>query len=134
MTQLTAEDIKAMLAEGENVNVEFKECGKAFPKEAWPTYSAFANTHGGWLILGITEHRDKNLPEKFEVVGISDIPKIKDQLGSQLDNPEKVSRNLLTDDDVYTVDINGKPVLVIHVPEADYRQKPIFLHKNKVNH
>ncbi len=44
-------DIKAMLAEGENANVEFKECGKAFPKEFWPTYSAFANTRGGWIIL-----------------------------------------------------------------------------------
>lgn len=134
MIRLSPENIKAMIAEGENVNVEFKECGKTFPKEFWPTYSAFANTHGGWIILGIKEHHDRQLPDKFEIVGIEDINKIREEFGSQLDNPEKVSRNLLTDDNVYSLDVDGKQILIVNVPEADYRQKPIYLHKNKVSH
>ena len=134
MENLTAEEIINMVAEGENVNVEFKECGKTLPKDVWPTYSAFANTHGGWIILGVAEHNDKKLPEKFEVVGLHDVKKIMEELGSQLDNPEKVNRNILTANDIYPVKIEDKIVLVVHVPEADYRQKPIYLHQNKVNH
>ena len=123
-----------MLAEGENVNVEFKECGKAFPKEFWPTYSAFANTRGGWIILGVKEFRDRELPDKFQAVGIEDVEKIISELGSQLDNKQKVNKNLLTDDDVFTVDVDGAQLLVVHVPEADYLQKPIYLNGNKVDH
>lgn len=134
MKDLIAQDIKAMLAEGENVNVEFKECGKAFPQEAWPTYSAFANTHGGWIILGVKEHKDKELPEKFEIIGISDTSKILKEFTDQLDNPQKVNRNLLTDDDISVISVDGKNLIVIYVPEADYRQKPIYLRGNKVNH
>ena len=116
-------DIKAMLAEGENANVEFKECGKAFPKEFWPTYSAFANTRGGWVILGVKEYRDRELPDKFQAVGVEDVEKIISELGSQLDN-----------DDIYTVVVDGAQLLVVHVPEADYQQKPIYLYGNKVDH
>lgn len=127
-------DIKAMLAEGENANVEFKECGKTFPKEFWPTYSAFANTRGGWIILGVKEYRDRELPDKFHAVGIENLEKIISELGSQLDNKQKVNRNLLTDDDVFPVVVDGTPLLVVHVPEADYKQKPIYLYGNKVDH
>lgn len=132
--ELTAQDISDMLKAGENAFIEFKECGKTFPKEAWPTYSAFANTHGGWIILGIKEIAERALPDKFEIAGVNDPAKILQDMGSMLDNPQKVSRNLLTDDDCKTIDVDGKRVIVIHVPEADYRNKPIFLHGNKVNH
>ncbi len=131
MKELTAEDIKAMLAEGENVNVEFKECGKALPKEVWLTYSAFANTHGGWIILGVTEHKERKLPFRFEATGISDIPKIKTDFTNLLNDNEKVNRNILSDNDIDEIEVDGARLIVIHVPEADYRQKPIFLNKNK---
>lgn len=123
-----------MLAEGENANVEFKECGKAFPKEFWPTYSAFANTRGGWIILGVKEYRDRELPDKFQAVGIEDMEKVVSELGSQLDNKQKVNRNLLTNDDVFTVEVDGAQLLVVHVPEADYQQKPIYLYTRSTIH
>ncbi len=131
---LTAQDIIEMARAGENSNVEFKECGKTFPKEAWSSYSAFANTRGGWIILGVKEHRDRQLPDKFEIVGVNEPAKIIQEFGSQLDNSQKVSRNILTNNDLYTIDINDKKVIVIHIPEADYRRKPIYLHGDKVAH
>lgn len=131
MKELTPSDIKAMIAEGENVNVEFKECGKALPKEIWPTYSAFANTHGGWIILGVTEHNDRKLPYRFEATGISNIKKVRTEFSNLLNDPGKVNRNILSENDVSELDVDGVKLLVIHVPEADYRQKPIHLNKNK---
>lgn len=122
------------MRDGENINVEFKECGKACPKELWPTYSAFANTHGGWIILGVKEYLDRPLPNRFEAAGVINVEKVKQDIGSILDNPQKVNRNLLTDRDIFPIRVDGKDLLVIHVPEADYRQKPIYLYGNKVNH
>ena len=133
MRELTDIDIKSMLAEGENSNVEFKECGKALPKEVWPTYSAFANTHGGWIILGVKEHVDRQLPDKFEVVGINDTKKIINDFTNLLDDPKKVSRNIITEDNISVISIDNKKVIVINVPEADYKQKPIYINGNRYN-
>ena len=41
--------------EAENQDIECKQCKRILPKDLWSTYSAFANTHGGKIILGITE-------------------------------------------------------------------------------
>lgn len=43
----------------ENEGIEFKLAKNSFPKEALNTYSAFANTNGGVLILGIEEKKWK---------------------------------------------------------------------------
>jgi ATP-dependent DNA helicase RecG len=131
---ITTQDVIQMVRSGESSTVEFKECGKALPKEVWLTYSAFANTHGGWIILGIKEHSDRLLPDKFEIVGVPDTDKIIQEIGSTLDNQQKVSRNLLTNDDITVLEINNAKVIVLHVPEADYRLKPIYLNSNKVTH
>lgn len=74
------------------------------------------------------------MPDKFQAVGIEDMEKVVSELGSQLDNKQKVNRNLLTNDDVFTVEVDGVQLLVVHVPEADYQQKPIYLYGNKVDH
>ena len=38
--------IYELLNIGENEEIEFKHAKGVFPKELWPTYSAFANTLG----------------------------------------------------------------------------------------
>ena len=42
-----------ILESGEWTSTEFKAARIALPKSAFETVSAFANTHGGWLLLGI---------------------------------------------------------------------------------
>jgi ATP-dependent DNA helicase RecG len=95
------------------------------PSEFFPTYSAFANTHGGTIILGIKE---KN--RTFTIENIPDPEKIITDLFNTLNNPQKVNLNLLTEDNVKTETIEGKTVIVITVPPATRKQKPIHLTHN----
>lgn len=104
----------------ENREIEFKKAKNSFPKEALKTYSAFANTNGGVLILGVDDTTK-------EIVGINDIVKIKKDLFDTLNNHERVSKNIITDDHVKEIEKDGKVILVINIPKATYSDKPIYL-------
>ena len=56
------QDIYKLLSEGERVTLECKKATKGVPSSLWDTYSAFANTYGGTILLGVVEHMDVLLP------------------------------------------------------------------------
>ena len=45
--------IKETLLKGERVTLECKKAKAEVPKSVWQTYSAFANTIGGLILLGV---------------------------------------------------------------------------------
>ena len=47
--------IKEVLRKGERVTLECKRAKAEVPKSVWATYSAFANTIGGLILLGVNE-------------------------------------------------------------------------------
>ena len=47
--------IKETLLKGERVTLECKKAKAEVPKSVWATYSAFANTIGGLILLGVNE-------------------------------------------------------------------------------
>ena len=126
-------DIKILLTIGERIGLECKKAENQIPKSVWETYSAFANTLGGTILLGISEHTQATSPDnKFEVTGVSNPSKMKKAVFDTL-NSHKVNRNILTDKDVEIVEYEGRSVLCIHVPQADYRQRPIYINGNMMN-
>ncbi|MCJ7596311.1 MAG: ATP-binding protein [Desulfobacterales bacterium] len=58
-------ELKKLLKAGEWNDIEFKEARNALPKSTFETVSAFANTHGGWLVLGILQQG-----ESFDLTGV----------------------------------------------------------------
>ena len=127
---VTAEEIKNLLKLGEGLHIETKACRDKLPRDVWETYSAFANTRGGVILLGVTEHKDRPLDDRFEFSGVSDYYKIITDFFNIVNNRQKVSRSVLIDSDVRPVEIDGVTIVYIKVPEADYRQKPIYINND----
>lgn len=128
---LTANDIYGFLRKGERVTMECKRSGQKLPSSVWETYSAMANTYGGTILLGIDEVRsEKDWQKRYRIVGLPEPEKIRTDFWNLINDTEKVNFNLLIDRDVEVVSIEGKDVLVINVPQADYHQKPVFVNGN----
>lgn len=97
----------------------------ALPEDFWPTYSAFANTQGGLVVLGMREKQ-----RQFVVEGITNVAKVRRELFDALNNKQKVSVNVLSDALVEEVLIDGKTILAIEVPRATRKQRPVYLSTN----
>ena len=126
-------DLSDLRALSESAELEFKLAqGKdgqgKLPDDFWPTYSAMANCRGGYVVLGIREKKGE-----FSVAGISDINTVKKQLFDLVSNKKKVNVNLLTNNSVQTVSLQGKDILVIEIPIARREQKPVYLNNQPMS-
>ena len=96
------------------------------PDSFFPTYSAMANTEGGVVMLGI----DEVMEGQFEVFGISNHTKVIKELWNGLNNKQKVSSNILNEQDVQLIELEGKTVIQINIPRAARGQLPVYVGKN----
>lgn len=124
------EDVLELIKQGEGLHLEMKACGDSLPNSVWETYSAFANTRGGVIILGVSEDKRLPLKSRFIISGVKDPNKIATDFFNLINNPQKVNRNILIDSDVRIINIEDKDIVYILVHEADYRQKPIYINNN----
>lgn len=79
-----AEQIRLKLKLKENSEVEYKSAAGGFPRaEFWRSFSAFANTNGGTIVLGVKEKDHKFFPD-----GLSQdlIEKYRKQFGDDAHN------------------------------------------------
>ena len=112
-------DLECKLAQG-------KGGQGALPKDFWPTYSAFANTQGGDVLLGVREKQG----HVFEIAGVNQPEKVLDELWNGANNTQLASVNLLQEKNVRTIVVDGKKLIHIHIPRATRRQRPVFLKNN----
>ncbi len=108
----------------ENDELEFKGAKGGFPGSFWETYSAFANTNGGVVILGIKEKHGRLMPDNLSE---SDIDKLQKDLWSGLANRNTISLNLLNNNDVKPLVIKDYYVLIIKVPRSNRDQRPVHV-------
>ena len=110
---------------------EVKKANGGLPNDMWETYSAYANTYGGVIILGVKELDDKHW--KTTGLKVTDKEKLLDNLWNLLHNPNKVNINLLSESDVETYEVDEDIIIVIEVPMAKRSQKPVYINNDMFN-
>lgn len=107
----------------EDNRIEAKRAQGGLPHSLWETYSAFANTLGGVILLGVAESEDKSLYS----VPLFDPQELVDEFWSMVRDPAVVSANVLQDEDVQILNSGGNPVVAIFIPRANFRQRPVYV-------
>lgn len=110
----------------ENNRIEAKKAAGGFPNSLWETYSAFANTIGGLILLGVEESRSKRL----RVTGVPDAAEYERIFWRIVRDPRRVSANILTPEDVTVQTVDGRNAIIIAVPQAIRRHRPVYLDGN----
>ena len=108
---------------------EVKKAKDGLPNSLWETYSAFANCYGGVIILGVKENKDGS----WHITGLDNAAKLRKDFWDTINNKNKVSVNLLTDNDVEIFEENNGIIMVIHVPKAKREQKPVYINGDVFN-
>lgn len=119
-------NIKELLGYRESLKLECKAAKGGLPNSTWETYSAFANSYGGVILLGVDELPDKT----FQPVGVKDAEMMINDIWNTVNNKQKVSLSILSARHVYAQDYEGVKIVVIEVPRADRHMKPVFINKN----
>ena len=110
----------------ENNRIEAKKALGGLPHSIWETYSAFANTLGGIILLGVVEKEDRS----FETVDLPEPEKLIKEFWDLINNPNKASVNLLSSKDVHVQKVGEDHIIVIHVPRADRTCRPVYVDGN----
>ncbi len=121
------ERIKAMARQGETSEVEFKSARGGFPGSFWESYSAFANTNGGTIVLGVVE---KNNQFFFDGLTEETILRYKKNFWDCAHNRGKISICLPRESDVRIKQIEGSYILICDIPRASYEQRPVYISPN----
>lgn len=94
------------------------------PRSVWETVSAFANTAGGVIVLGVTERKDDG---GFVVHGIPKAGKVLNDFWNAALSEDKVSARFMRDADATVKTVDGKDIVVIRVPWVDRHTRPVFI-------
>jgi ATP-dependent DNA helicase RecG len=104
--------------------LEVKSARGGLPNSLWESYSAFANSDGGVIVLGVKENaKDGSL----YVEGLDDVHKLMKDFWNTVNNRQKVSSNILTDSMAVAEKLEGKDVIVINVPRAERTSRPVYV-------
>jgi len=122
-------DFHKLTEHKENSRLEAKLAAGGLPRSIWETYSAFANTNGGVILLGVEESPDKSL----HVAGVKNPEKIVADFWNTAHNRKKVSINILSDNHVKIIPADGKEIVSITVPKASRAEKPVYLNDHIEN-
>lgn len=112
----------------DDAHYEAKACSKGLSNDVWESVSAFGNTNGGTLLLGLAEESGFQLTKSFPldltlsqfVEGIGD----GGAKGRKVENPPQYKFKV--------IDFEGGQILVIKLEEVEDRFKPCYMSKRGI--
>lgn len=107
----------------ENNRLEAKRAQGGLPHSIWETSSAFANTFGGYILLGVIENAGKS----FSSVPLPDPERLAADFWNGVNNRAVTNTNILSDQNVQIRESEGNRIVVIEVPRADRHDKPVYI-------
>jgi predicted HTH transcriptional regulator len=113
----------------ENNKTEAKKAAGGLPNSLWESYSAFANTDGGVILLGVEENPNKTL----KPVGVTNPEKLVTDFWNTVNNSQKVSVNILRERNVQVIRQGDTAIVAIEVPRAERTDKPVYLNNDVWN-
>ena len=96
---------------------EVKKAEGGLPIALWESYSSFANSNGGVIILGVGERQDGT----WYTTGLKNADKLKRNFWNTIHDTKKVSINLLSEKNVESYEVNGdkKPFKLEGITRVD---------------
>ena len=125
---MTLDELLEQLHIGETQDVEFKKAENELPNAIWESLSAFANTEGGTIVLGVSEKK-----QICTVTGVTQPKAIIKRFWDIHNNPQKLNLPLCLEKDLQIHSIDHKTVICITVPKATRRQRPIYINNHPLN-
>lgn len=116
-------DLNNLGAYRENNRIEAKQALGGLPESIWETYSAFANADGGIILLGVEELPDKSL----HALDLLDPQWLIDDFLTILQDPKRVSANILNGEAIQVHQVDGKHIIAITVPPAQPCDQPVYV-------
>lgn len=107
----------------EGNRLEAKRAKGGLPHSLWETYSSFANTEGGLILLGVSEHEDHSL----YITGVDDARNMAQDFWNMVHDPSKVSAVVLSDNDVVIRHTSQGDVISIDIPRAARDCIPVYV-------
>lgn len=107
----------------ENHRLEAKKALGGLPESLWETVSAFANTRGGVIFLGVEEDPDHSL----HPIDLPDPQRLVDEFWRIIQDPKRFSACVLDKKDVQIIELEGKRIIRIFVPRAERQFRPVYM-------
>jgi ATP-dependent DNA helicase RecG len=107
---MTKEKTISLIAQGEGINIEFKESKTKISRDVYESVCAMLNRHGGHLFLGV---RDDGSICGVDATKIVDI---KNDFLTSINNPQKLNPPFYLTAEI--VDMDDKQIVYIFIPES----------------
>jgi len=122
---MTIDQLLDTLQLGEDQDIEFKAADGGLPRSLWDTVSAFANTDGGYIVLGVAE-RDGG----FVIEGVRKPETLLKTFWDGHNNPQKLNQPVCSASDVAVMTVDKHRLVCIHVPRVSRQQRPVYINGN----
>jgi ATP-dependent DNA helicase RecG len=117
---MDASKVRLLLAEGEDLTVEFKQASNGIHSDVYESVCSFSNRYGGYILLGVEDDGT--------VLGVNRnaAPDMKKNFISQINNSSFIAPTLFLE--LEEVELDGKLILAVYVPA----NSQVVLFKNQV--